>query len=455
VTELVLPGGMGPLRGRLRAPGDKSISHRAVLLAALAEGRSELRRLSTGLDVAHTLEAVAACGAGIERGLGPTSVSIERGLERGLGPTSVSIERGLGPDSVSIDGGRSRLREPAGVLDVGNSGTGIRLLAGWSASFPWLTILQGDASIAERPMGRVADPLRAMGAAVDGRDRGCLPPLVIRGGDLHGIDYRLPVASAQVKAAILLAGLAADGETTVREDVPTRAHTEELLAASGADIEVGPGWATVRRSSLRPFRLDVPADPSQAAFWIVAACVVPGSDLVLEDTYVGPARAGFLDVLRRMGADIELDRVDKVRGTADIAVRYRPLHATEVGGAEVPGVIDEIPVLAVAAARAEGVTTFADASELRVKESDRVASMVAALRAVGVGTEARADGLVVQGNGGRPLAGGSTDSWGDHRVAMAMAVAGLDAIGPTVVAGWEAVATSYPGFEEDLRRCVS
>jgi 3-phosphoshikimate 1-carboxyvinyltransferase len=265
----------------------------------------------------------------------------------------------------------------------------------------------------------------------------------------------LPVASAQVKAAILLAGLAADGETTVREDVPTRAHTEELLAASGADIEVGPGWATVRRSSLRPFRLDVPADPSQAAFWIVAACVVPGSDLVLEDTYVGPARAGFLDVLRRMGADIELDRVDKVRGTADIAVRYRPLHATEVGGAEVPGVIDEIPVLAVAAARAEGVTTFADASELRVKESDRVASMVAALRAVGVGTEARADGLVVQGNGGRPLAGGSTDSWGDHRVAMAMAVAGLDAIGPTVVAGWEAVATSYPGFEEDLRRCVS
>jgi 3-phosphoshikimate 1-carboxyvinyltransferase len=294
-----------------------------------------------------------------------------------------------------------------------------------------------------------------MGANVDGRDGGRLPPLVIRGGDLAGIDYRPPVASAQVKAAILLAGLAADGETTVREDVATRAHTEELLAACGADIEVGLGWVTVRRSTLSPFRLEVPADPSQAAFWVVAACLVPGSDLVLEDTYVGTARAGFLDVLRRMGADISLERVDDGRRTADIHVRHRPLRATTVGGAEVPGVIDEIPVLAVAAARAEGVTRFADAAELRVKESDRVASVVAALRAVGVEAEPSPDGFVVRGNGGAPLAGGNVDACSDHRVALAMAVAGLDASAPTGVAGWESVATSYPGFEEDLRRCVS
>jgi 3-phosphoshikimate 1-carboxyvinyltransferase len=430
VTELVIPGGMGPVTGRLRAPGDKSISHRAALLAALAEGRSELRRLSAGTDVAHTLAAVARCGADVSGTTGANG-------------------------AITVTGGRSHLREPGAVIDVGNSGTGIRLLAGWSSAFPWLTVLEGDASIAERPMGRVAEPLRTMGAQLDGRDHGRLPPLVIRGGALKGIDYRLPVASAQVKAAVLLAGLSADGETTVREDITTRAHTEEMLAACGADMDRGPGWVTVRRSRLSPFRLDVPADPSQAAFWVVAACVVPGSHLVLEDTYVGSARAGFLDVLRRMGADIVLEGFDDVRHTADIRVRYRPLQATSVGGAEVPGLIDEIPVLAVAAARAEGVTTFADAAELRVKESDRVASVVAALQAVGVAAEGRPDGLVVPGLGGRPLDGGAVDSCGDHRVAMAMAVAGVDGAGPTVVAGWESVATSYPGFEEDLRRCVS
>jgi 3-phosphoshikimate 1-carboxyvinyltransferase len=434
MSELVIPGGMGPLTGRLRVPGDKSISHRAVLLAALAEGRSELHRLSSGLDVARTLGAIAACGAEVEGSTG-----------RGAGEWG----------TVAVTGGRAVLREPASVIEVGNSGTAIRLLAGWSAIFPWLTVLQGDASIAERPMGRVAEPLRAMGARVDGRDNGRLPPLTVRGGDLIGIDYRLPVASAQVKAAVLLAGLAAEGATTVREDVATRAHTEEMLAACGADIEVGAGWVTVRRSELHPFSLEIPADPSQAAFWVVAACVVPGSDLVLQDTYIGQARAGFLDVLRRMGADISLEQVDEGRQTADIRVRYRPLHATTVGGAEVPSLIDEIPVLAVAAARAEGVTTFADAAELRVKESDRVTSVVAALRAIGVSAEPRPDGLAVQGNGGPPLAGGKIDSSGDHRVAMALAIAGLDAAGPTVVAGWESVATSYPGFEEDLRRCVS
>ena len=430
MTDLELPGGLGPLTGRLRVPGDKSISHRAVLLAALAEGRSSLKGLSAGADVAHTVAAVAACGAQVSGNAGERATLV-------------------------VTGGRDHLREPDVVIDVGNSGTAIRLLAGWCAGFPFLTVLQGDASIGRRPMDRVAVPLRAMGATIDGRDGGRLPPLVVRGGNLHGIDYRLPVASAQVKAAVLLAGLAADGATTVREDVPTRTHTEELLARCGADISVVGGAVTVRRSRLAPLALDIPGDPSQAAFWVVAACVVPGSDLVLEDIYIGPARAGFLDVLLRMGADIGLERRDDTRKTADIHVRHGPLRATSVGGAEVPGLIDEIPILAVAAARAEGTSTFSGAAELRVKESDRVQSTVAGLQVLGIGVEARPDGLVVRGNGGQPLPGGRVDAWADHRIAMAMAVAGLDGTGPTVVAGWDVVATSYPGFEEDLRRCVS
>jgi 3-phosphoshikimate 1-carboxyvinyltransferase len=431
MTQLVLPGGAGPLRGRLRVPGDKSISHRAVLLAALADGLSVLRGLSDGDDVARTLAAVAACGA------------------------QVASSGATDPRVVTIDGGRARLHEPAAMIDVGNSGTAMRLLAGWSAAFDWLTVLQGDASIGRRPMGRVAEPLRLMGARIDGRDQGRLPPLVVRGGQLKGIDYRLPVASAQVKTAVLLAGLAAEGDTVVREDVPTRMHTEELLAACGADISVAPGVVTVRRCDLAPLDIDVAADPSQAAFWAIAATIVPGSDLTLEDVYVGPGRAAFLDVLVRMGADIALERHPGDDHRADVRVRSASLRGTTVHGAEVPALIDEIPILAVAAARAEGITTFADAAELRVKESDRVASMVAALAAVGVAVEGRPDGLVVRGNGGRPLSGGEVNACGDHRVAMALAIAGLDASGPTVVAGWDSVATSYPGFEEDLRRCVS
>ncbi len=430
MTDLEIEPAAGPLGGRLRVPGDKSISHRAFLLSAMAEGRSELRGLSTGLDVAHTLAAVRGCGARVHGSPGPGAV-------------------------VNIDGGRSLLHEPAAVIDVGNSGTSIRLLAGWSAGFDWLTVLQGDRSIAQRPMARIAEPLRAMGASIDGRQGGRLAPLVVRGGHLHGIDYRLPVASAQVKAAILLAGLAADGETTVREDVATRAHTEEMLAACGADITVAPGAVSVRRSTLSPLDLDVPGDPSQAAFWVVAACIVPGSDLVVENVYVGPARAGFIDVLVRMGGDVVLERPDAERRTADIHARHRPLHATTVGGTEVPGLIDEIPVLAVAAAVAEGITTFEGAGELRLKESDRVTALAAALQAAGIAAEGRPDGLVVRGGAGARWPGGRIESAGDHRIAMALAVAALAGAGPTLVAGWDAVATSYPAFEEDLRRCVS
>jgi 3-phosphoshikimate 1-carboxyvinyltransferase len=413
----------GGLRGRLRVPGDKSISHRAILMAARATGTSVITGLSDGGDVNATLQAVSYFGARV----------------------------GGRPAAVTVEGGH--LHEPDSVIDVGNSGTGIRLMAGWAAGIDGLTVLYGDQSIARRPMGRVTEPLGRMGARIDGRDGGRLPPLVIRGGGLHGIDYDLPVPSAQVKGAILLAALAATGPTTVRETVPTRAHTEEMLAAFGAAVTTAAGAVTVHPGELAATDVAVPGDPSQAAFWVVAACLVPGSDLTVERVYVGPQRAGFIDVLRRMGADIELLPVEGQAAVADIRARSGPLGATDVGGNEVPGLIDEIPVLAVAAAYATGTTTFRDAAELKVKESDRIATMVDGLRALGADAEGRDDGLTVNGTGA-PVAGGRVQSGGDHRVAMALAVAGLAATGPVRVDGWDAVATSYPGFEADLRRCL-
>jgi 3-phosphoshikimate 1-carboxyvinyltransferase len=410
------------LRGRLRVPGDKSISHRALLLGARAEGTSTVRGLSNGDDVVRTAAAIAAVGARLE--------------------------------GDRVTGGTAVLHEPLAPLDAGNSGTGIRLLLGFVAAFPWLTVLVGDEFVTVRPMDRVVQPLRAMGAHVDGREDGKHPPLVVRGGGLRGIDYTPPMASAQVKSAVLLAGLGADGETVVREPVPTRAHTEEMLAACGAAITVADGAVRLQPGPLEPFALDVPGDPSQAAFWVVAACVVPGSELTVERVYVGQARAGFLDVLSRMGAKIEVEPVGRSdEHVADIHARFGPLGATEVGGSEIPGLIDEIPVLAVAAALAEGTTVFRDAEELAVKETNRIAVMAAELSELGARVEPQRDGLVVTGAAGT-FRGGTGCSRGDHRVAMALAVAGLAASGPTSIDGWEAVATSYPTFGDDLRRLV-
>jgi len=412
VTSFPVTGGR-PLRGRITVPGDKSISHRALILAALAEGTSVVRGLADGDDVARTRAALAAMGASF--------------------------------DGDKITGGRGRLHEPDDVLDMGNSGTGIRLLAGVCAGLPWMTVLTGDASIRRRPMYRVLEPLRCLGARIHGRDGGRLAPLAVVGRQLHGADVDVRVLSAQVKSAVLLAGLSAEGETIVRQAEPTRAHTEEMLAACGADVEVSGGGRVVRvrPSPLDPFELDVPGDPSQAAFWIVAACIVPGSDIVVDDVYVGPGRTGFLDFLQRMGADVA--RV----GERALRARYSPdLHGTGVFGKDVPALVDEIPVLAVAGAVASGSTGFADVGELRVKESDRIATVIEALAAVGA-TATYDDGrLVVQG--GTRLRGGTAHSHLDHRIAMALAVAGMAAEGTTVIDGWEAVATSYPGFERDM-----
>lgn len=414
-------GGTAPLSGTVRTPGDKSISHRALLLAALADGESVLRGLSGGDDVLRTLAAVRALGA------------------------EVATEVASGGPTVRVVGGRGRLGPPVDPVDCGNSGTGMRLLAGVVAGLDGATILTGDGSLSARPMDRIAEPLRAMGAQVEGQGARCLPPLAVHGGPLRGIVWTPPVASAQVKSAILLAGLGASGETVVREAISTRAHTEELLAAAGASVTVRP-WGSGREvrlqpSALSPLDIDVPGDPSQAAFWIVAACLVDGSEVRVERVYTGPERIGFVSVLQRMGA-----LVGEENGGALVA-RSGPLEGTEVTAAEIPS-LDEVPILAVAAAAARGTTVFHDVGELRVKESDRLAAVAALVSALGAGVEVRGDELEIEGTGGR-LSPPTVDSGGDHRIAMAGAVAAL-AAGGGEVRGFDSVATSYPAFLTDL-----
>lgn len=428
LPDVVRVAGASALGGELRPPGDKSISHRVLILGALGEGRTTVRGLSDGEDVARTMAAVAALGAVVED---------------------------AGGGDVTVDGGRDRLRPPAEVIDCGNSGTSMRLLAGLVAGLPGETVLVGDTSLSARPMDRIAEPLGAMGATVAGTGARCLPPLTVKGGQLTGITWMPPVASAQVKSAVLLAGLSADGETVVHEPVRTRAHTEELLAAAGAAISVVPEGegrtVRVRAGALRPLAVDVPGDPSQAAFWAVAACIVPGSAITVRSVYAGEERTGFVAVLQRMGAEVALSRpaATSAGPVADICARSGPLRGTEVLAAEIPS-LDEVPVLAVAAAAATGTTRFVGMAELRVKETDRLAAVARLVESVGAGAEVEGDTLVVHGAG--RLRHGAFDSGGDHRMAMAAAVAALGAgPGESSVGGFACVATSYPGFLSDIR----
>jgi 3-phosphoshikimate 1-carboxyvinyltransferase len=342
---------------------------------------------------------------------------------------------------------------PAEPIDLGNSGTGMRLLAGVVASIPGTTRLTGDASLRSRPMDRIAGPLALMGAEVAGVGERCLPPLAVTGGRLTGIDYTPPMASAQVKGAVLLAGLDAEGDTVLREEVATRAHTEEMLAESGAEVDVEPWGAgrvvRLRRSTLHPVDRVVPGDPSQAAFWAVAGVVVPGSSVTVERVHLGAERIGFVPVLARMGASVRLHRSGDDVGS--LTATHSALVGTEVAASEIPS-LDEVPILAVAAMVAEGPTRFRDVGELRVKESDRLAGTVRLVRAFGGDARVEGDDLVV--DGGTVLSPGRVDAEGDHRMAMAAAVAGAACAGPgvTVVIGWEAVDTSYPGFADTLGR---
>ncbi|GGB27454.1 3-phosphoshikimate 1-carboxyvinyltransferase [Sphingomonas metalli] len=422
----------GALRGRITVPGDKSISHRSLMLSALAVGESRIEGLLEGEDVLATAAAMRAMGATIERDAD--------GVWRVHG--------------VGVGG----LLQPAQALDMGNSGTSTRLLMGLVASHPITATFVGDASLSGRPMGRVIEPLARMGADVTASPGGKLP-LMLRGiSPAVPITYTLPVASAQVKSAILLAGLNTPGITRVIEPVPTRDHSERMLAGFGAALSVedtaeGKVIAIRGEAELRPQAIVVPGDPSSAAFWLVAASVVPGSDIVVGNVGLNPTRTGLITALRMMGADITEEDARIVGGepVADLRVRHAPLRAIEVPADLAPSMIDEYPVLFVAAAFAEGRTVARGAHELRVKESDRIATMAAALGACGVAVEEHEDGMTVTGSGGEAIPGGATiASKLDHRIAMSMTVAALHARRPVTIDDAAPVATSYPTFFASL-----
>jgi 3-phosphoshikimate 1-carboxyvinyltransferase len=430
----------GPLRGRIRVPGDKSISHRAIMLSALAVGESRISGLLEGEDVLATAAAMRAMGAQVER--------------TGRGEWRVA---GVGVGA---------LLQPETALDMGNSGTSTRLLMGLVASHPIQVTFVGDASLSKRPMGRVIEPLSQIGADITATFGGRLP-LILRGAEPPvPIAYRLPVASAQVKSAILLAGLNTPGRTTVIEPVPTRDHSERMLRGFGAelDVDVEPDGTRViaitGEAELRPQVIEVPGDPSSAAFFVVAALLVEGSDVTIENVGLNPTRAALFDVLRQMGGSIEEIERREVGGepVADLRVRHSALTGIEVDPAVAPSMIDEFPILFVAAALAQGRTVTRGLEELRVKESDRLAAMATALTAAGARVEEREDGLVIEGTGGALLAGGSNHPVAthlDHRIAMSMAIAGLVSRTGVEVDDTRPIATSFPTFEPMLESLLA
>jgi 3-phosphoshikimate 1-carboxyvinyltransferase len=438
----------GALRGSLRAPPDKSISHRAALIAAMAEGESGVERYLDAADARSTLRALVGLGVAVD--------------EAPAGPGAIDLRvRGVGLRGARSGDGSRR-------IDVGNAGTLLRLLPGWLAGQErgsWT--LDGDESIRRRPVDRVAEPLRLMGARVECRDRS-LPPLTVEAGKLAGITYELPVASAQVKSCVLLAGLLADGTTTVVEPTTTRDHTERLMASAGAPIETeagGPvsrgGRVPPRRISvhaaerIEPGELGVPGDISSAAFPLVAGLIVPGSEVLVEGVGLNPTRVGLLGIANRMGAAIEVEEGTwsghEPRGS--VLARHSTLQGTRVGAAEVPLAIDELPLVALLGCFADGETVVTGAEELRHKESDRIAAAVEGLRALGAEIEALSDGFAVRGAG--ELQGGTLDARGDHRMAMLGAIAGPASRDGVEVRGIDAAAISYPEFEADIRRLLS
>jgi 3-phosphoshikimate 1-carboxyvinyltransferase len=421
------------LQGRLQVPGDKSISHRALMLGALAAGETVIHGLLLGEDPRSTANCFRALGAQISE----------------LNTAAVQV-RGIG---------LGQLLEPIDVLDAGNSGTTMRLMLGVLASHAGrFFAVTGDASLRSRPMSRVVKPLQEMGAAIWGRKDGSLAPLAIQGQNLRPIHYQSPVASAQVKSCLLLAGLMTEGLTTVTEPALSRDHSERMLRAFGAEVRVDP--ETCSATVVGPTRLTgqtvvVPGDISSAAFWLVAGAIVPESDLLIENVGVNPTRTGVLEVLEQMGANITQENARIVAGepVADLHVRYGgPLQACTIGGAVIPRLIDEIPILAVAAAFAQGTTVIQDAEELRVKESDRIAVMASQLSRLGAHIVERPDGLEIRG--GNSLVGTDLDSFTDHRIAMSLAIAALNATGTTTIHRADAVMISYPNFVATLEQVV-
>jgi 3-phosphoshikimate 1-carboxyvinyltransferase len=408
--------------GRFTLPGDKSISHRAALLGAMAEGETAIRGFSGAADCESTLRCLATLGVEVRR---------------------------RGADVTIVGRGTAGLREPRGVLDAGNSGSTLRMLAGVLAGRPFRSVLDGDPSLRRRPLERVAAPLRAMGARVE-TTAGCAP-LTIQGGRLRGVSWRPEVPSAQVKTAVLLAGLQADGETVVVEPAPTRDHTERLLPVFGATVRRQDGPAVAGGQTLRGAEVSVPGDVSSAAFLVVAALVRPDSEVRIDRVLLNPGRTAFLDVLREMGAAIETGITRREPEPVGwIVARSSRLHGTAVRAAAVPALIDELPVLAVAGACAEGTFSVTGAAELRTKESDRIAALVEGLERMGADVLQQDDGLVI--HGGRALRGAAVRSHGDHRIAMALAVAALGAEGPSDILDPECASVSFPGFYGALAR---
>ena len=434
VPHPLISSAAGPMTGTCTVPGDKSISHRALMFGALAVGETRIGGLLEGEDVAATVAALRALGATIERA--------EDGDWRVHG--------------VGVGG----LAEPDEPLDLGNSGTAVRLLAGICASHGFTTFMTGDASLRRRPMGRIIGPLERMGARFEARSGGRLPFALIGARDPLPIEYRLPMPSAQVKSAVLLAGLNAPGETRVIEAAPSRDHTERLLRRFGAlvgveaDSDGGNVIAVTGYPELQPCALTVPGDPSAAAFPLAAALIVPGSDIVIRKVGVNPGRIGLIATLREMGASIEMGPRRELGGEplADIAVRAGPLRGVEVPAARAPSMIDEYPILSVVAACAEGTTRLRGLGELRVKESDRLGATAAGLRAAGVTVTERDDGLDIVGRGGPPLGGGQVATHLDHRIAMAFLVLGMASEKPMSVDDGSMIGTSYPGFVADMNR---
>ncbi|HRX71204.1 MAG: 3-phosphoshikimate 1-carboxyvinyltransferase [Gammaproteobacteria bacterium] len=419
IRYFVQPGGM--LQGRLRVPGDKSISHRAIMLGALAEGVTTITGFLEGEDCLATLNAFRAMGVHID------------GPEQG---------------QVTVHGvGLHGLYAPSNPLDMGNSGTSMRLMSGILAGQAFDTVLTGDVSLSRRPMRRVTEPLTRMGARIEAAKSGTAPLRIYGSQRLSGIDYPLPVASAQVKSCLLLAGLYAGGITRVTEPAPTRDHTERMLEGFGYPVQrEGKRTVAIKDGGrLTATAIDVPADLSSATFLLVAASIAPGSELLLEHVGVNPTRTGAIDILRLMGADIEVlnPRLAGGEPVADLRVRYAPLHGVRIPGELAPLAIDEFPALFIAAACARGVTTLNGAAELRVKESDRIQVMADGLTTLGIAAEPTPDGMIIQGG---TLSGGMVKAHGDHRIAMSFAMAALRASGPVSIHDCANVNTSFPGF---------
>ncbi len=415
----------GPVLGEAQAPGDKSISHRAIILGALASGETRIGGLLESLDVLRTVEAVRAFGGEAER------IGAGRWLVRGC-----------------------EWRSPAATVECGNSGTSARLLIGTAAGFPLEVTFDGDASLRSRPMARVADPLRQMGANALLSGAGTLP-VTLRGGPLNGIRFDNVQASAQVKSAVLLAGLRAEGPVEVIEPRPSRDHTERLLRAFGCEIQFGSGWARLGdKRTLAGTAVDVPGDPSSAAFPLVGALIVPGSAITLRSVLINPLRTGLFDTLLEMGAELRIDggRPLGEEEVADIRACYSALRGVEVPAERAARMIDEYPILAIAAACAQGTTRMRGLGELRTKESDRIAAMVTGLRACGIDARAEDDDLIVEGQGGPPPGGAQVAAAGDHRIAMSFLVLGLGARAPVAVDSAAAIATSFPGFDATMRQ---